>query len=129
MSRDAARAEDGQAAVEFALVVPILMVLVLGLLQALVLGVDAIRVASAAREGARAAAIGRDAEGVTRAALVGGGDLAVERTRVNVPSLPAPSGQPVTVEVVYQPVLFVPGLARLGIEPPEVRVSATMLAE
>lgn len=123
------RNDGGQAAVEFALVLPLVVLVLLGLLQAVVLGVEATRVASAAREAARAAAIGRDDEGVREAALRGGAGLDPKRLDLHHPTLPATSGTPITVEVVYRTQLFVPALERLGVPAPVLRASATMLAE
>ena len=128
-SRSKGRPDTGQASVEFALVLPLLILLALGLLQAVVLGMDAARVNGAAREAARAAAVGRDAAGVRDAAVRGGGGLDQERLEVSVEPLPVTSGQPVTVEVGYRTQLFVPGVERLGLEAPVVRSKATMLAE
>src|SRR2546421_688942 len=76
------RDEGGQATVEFALVLPLLCLLLLGLLQAVVLGVEAARVSAAAREAARAAAVGRGPDGVRDAALRGGGGLDPDRVEV-----------------------------------------------
>jgi len=109
-------------------VLPVLLMVVLGLLQGLVLGVEALRVSSAAREGARAAAVGRDAEGVRQAAIRGGGGLDADRLDLVLPPLPATSGQPVSVSVGYRARFFVPGLATMAPEP-VLRSTATMLAE
>ena len=56
MSRD----ERGQSTVEFALVLPVILLLLLGLLQAGVLFRDQLVVAAAAREAAREAAVTAD---------------------------------------------------------------------
>lgn len=56
MSRST-RAQSGQASVELALVLPLLMVLLLALVQAALVARDAVLVVHAAREAARAAAV------------------------------------------------------------------------
>lgn len=123
------RGEGGQASVEFALVLPLLVLMLVGMLQAVVLGTQAARVASAAREAARAAAVGRDEQGVREAAARGGGGLDPERLTVSISPQPAVSGQPVTVMVTYPTELFVPAAGRLGVVPPAFTSAATMLAE
>lgn len=60
--------EEGQSTVEFVLILPMVMVLLLGLIQAGVLLRDQILVAGAAREGAREAAVNPDILEVKRAA-------------------------------------------------------------
>jgi hypothetical protein len=126
---DADRSDAGQAMVEFALVLPVLLILVLGLLQGVVFGVDAARVAGAAREAARAAAVGRDRAGIQAAAVRGGGGLDRDRLDVDVSVFPVASGEPVRVLVSYRSTLFVPGLTLLGVPAPVMRAEATMIAE
>jgi len=70
--------DDGQAAVELALALPLVFVVLLGVVQVLVVGRDQIAVVHAAREGARAAAVAADpvAEGVNAATTAAGLDPA-----------------------------------------------------
>jgi Flp pilus assembly pilin Flp len=56
----AARAEDGAAAVEFAVLLPLLVVLLLGFVQFGIAAGDRIQATSAAREAARLAVVGID---------------------------------------------------------------------
>ena len=57
MTRPAARRDLGQATVEFALALPLVALLVLGIVQLVVIARDQLAVELAAREGARAAAV------------------------------------------------------------------------
>jgi Flp pilus assembly protein TadG len=60
--------EKGQSTVEFALVLPIVLILILGLLQVGVLARDQIMVLGAAREGVREAIVTPDQGAITSAA-------------------------------------------------------------
>lgn len=56
--RSSARSDDGgQAAVEFALALPIVVLVALGLIQVIVVAADQLAVGTAARAGARAASV------------------------------------------------------------------------
>lgn len=65
--------EDGQAAVELALVLPLVATLLLALLQVGFVVRDQILVAHAAREAAREAAVDPEPEAARRAAVAGSG--------------------------------------------------------
>ena len=75
--------EDGQSTVEFALVLPLLLMLILGLLQVGVMVRDQIMVLGAAREAVRQAAVINDPEVITGAARKAAPvlDLSVEISR------------------------------------------------
>ncbi len=66
--RARAGGDDGQAAVELALALPVVVVLLLGMLQVALVGRDQLAVELAAREAARAAAVSADPAGAARAA-------------------------------------------------------------
>ena len=65
------RRDRGQATVEFALAVPIVVVLVLGVVQVLVVGVRQAAVERLARDGARAASVSAQPHGAARTAVEG----------------------------------------------------------
>jgi hypothetical protein len=67
------RREEGQAAVELALCLPLLAALALALLQVTLVARDQVLVTHAAREAARAAAVSPEPAAVRRAALDGSG--------------------------------------------------------
>jgi Flp pilus assembly protein TadG len=62
------RAETGQAAVELALALPVVVVLLLGMLQVALVGRDQLAIELAAREAARAAAVSADPAAAARSA-------------------------------------------------------------
>ncbi|HEX6262357.1 MAG TPA: TadE family protein [Actinomycetota bacterium] len=96
----------GSAAVEFALVLPLVALVIAGLVQVVRLGGESLSVLSAAREGARTAAVTIDDGEVRRAVIASGldearADILVERgggvgTAVTVSlSYRAPAGPPI----------------------------------
>lgn len=80
--RPTRRGDEGQAAVELALVLPLLALLLLGIVQVALVVRDQILVVHAAREAARAAAVEPTLDAARRAALAGaplvGGRLHVD---------------------------------------------------
>jgi hypothetical protein len=96
----AARRERGSAAVEFALVLPLLLVVALALLQLGLLVRDRLMVEAAARAGARAAAVLDDPVAVREAALAAGPGLDQGSVSVDVMRTGA-RGEPVTVSIRY----------------------------
>jgi Flp pilus assembly protein TadG len=109
---DAHRSERGTAAVEFALVLPLVLVVALALVQTGLLVRDRLLVEAAARAGARAAAVQEDPAAIRSAALAAAPsldgaavDLAVTRNNVR--------GEPVTVSLRYAASVRVPFVAWL----------------
>ena len=111
----------GSAAVEFALVLPLLLVVGLALLQVGLLIKDQLVVQEAARAGARQAAVSADDGSVRDAAIQAGGSLDRSLLTVTVERDQAPDG-PVTVSVVYDAPIAVPFVRWLF--PSAVRLSA-----
>jgi Flp pilus assembly protein TadG len=111
----------GSAAVEFALVLPILFVVLLGLVQVGVLAKDELLVQQAARIGARQAAISPDGNTVRAAAVAASGGLDESRLTVDVSGGSA-QGEPVSVAVTYDAPIAVPFLEWLF--PPSVSLDA-----
>lgn len=110
-----APADDGQAAVELALVLPLLAVLALVLLQVALVVRDQVVVAHAAREAAREAAVTADA-GAPRAAALAGADLDPDRLTVEVRPVGAGARAPggrVAVTVRYRSPTRVPVVGAL----------------
>jgi hypothetical protein len=103
--------EDGQAAAELVAVVPLLLVLLAAVAQLSIAGYALWTAGDAARAGARAAAVGGDAEEAARSALPGwlerdaevSGDGPVE-VRVDAPAvLPGIPPIPVAAETELDP--------------------------
>src|SRR5437867_1181977 len=106
------RLERGSATVEFALVLPLVLVVVLGLVQVGLVVRDRLLVEAAARAGARAAAVQDDPAAIEGAAMVAAPGLDAARADVAV-ARSGSRGDPVTVHVVYDDPLRVPFVAWL----------------
>ncbi len=119
----------GQSTVEFALTVPILMLVLLALLQAGLIAHAQIMVTHAAREGARQAATADSDGEILQAARKGAAGL--EPGRLDV-SFSAPSGwkagESVTVRTGYSVPLFTPALKTV-MGAVDVNAQATMRIE
>jgi Flp pilus assembly protein TadG len=89
--------DGGQAAVELALALPVVFVVLLGVVQVLLVGRDQIAVVHAAREGARAAAVAADPVGEGTAAATAAAGLDPQRLDVAVTG----GDEQVTVVVRY----------------------------
>lgn len=92
--------DRGQAAVELALTLPLLALLLLLVVQAALVVRDQVLVVHAAREAARAAAVDPN-PGAARHAALAGAPLDPDRTTVRVGPAAA-TGQPVSVTVRYR---------------------------
>lgn len=99
--------EEGTAAVEFALVLPLVLVVALALVQTGLLIRDRLLVEAAARAGARAAAVQEDPAAIRSAAIAAAPSLddaavVLDVARVGV------RGEPVTVSLRYDAPVRVP---------------------
>jgi Flp pilus assembly protein TadG len=125
-STPAGRGEGGQATVELALVLPLVLILVLGVVQVGLVVRDQVLTVHAAREGARAAAVdGRP--GAARTAALAGTGLAAGRTQVTTANRGEP-GSRVRVEVRHRSATDVPLVGAL-IGDVELRAAAVMRVE
>jgi len=106
-TRARCRSEDGTAALEFALVLPLLLVMALALVQVGLLARDRLLVEAAARAGARTAAVDPSAANVTTAALAAGPGLDAAKTSVVIARSGA-RGDPVSVTVDEEDPILVP---------------------
>jgi hypothetical protein len=107
--------EDGQATVELALLLPVVMILVLLVLQVALVARDAVLVSHAAREAARVTAVDAD-PAAARAAATGTTGLAPERLHVQVSGRGGP-GTRARVELRYRAPTEVPLVGRLLPDP------------
>ena len=106
--------ERGSAAVEFALVLPLVLILALALVQVGLLVKDGLVVQEAARAGARQAAVTNDDQSARQAVLDAAASLDPARIDVSITRSEG-AGSPVTVGVVYHAPVSVP--PRLGTDP------------
>jgi Flp pilus assembly protein TadG len=104
--------DHGSATVEFALVLPLVFVVVLGLVQVGLVIRDRLLVEAAARAGARAAAIQDDPDAIGQAAMAAAPGLDPARAHVSVVRA-GPRGDPVTVRIAYDDPFRVPLVAWL----------------
>ncbi|HEY5493326.1 MAG TPA: TadE family protein [Candidatus Anoxymicrobiaceae bacterium] len=121
--------QGGQAAVEMAIVIPVLMLMVVAVCQvALALNCYLV-VTGASRDGARRAAETNDSQAAKKAALASAGGLPGEPVDVEVSFAQGrDKGCPVTVTVVYRVPLLLPGLEHI-IPTPSFKRSTTMSLE
>jgi Flp pilus assembly protein TadG len=101
------RAESGSAAVEFALVLPLVLIVVLGLVQVGLVVRDRLLIETAARAGARSAALQDDDTEARAAALAAAPGLDPTLVTVDIARI-GTRGDPVTVEITYVDPLRVP---------------------
>ena len=120
------RDDGGQAVVELALVLPLVVALLLAVLQVGLVVRDQVLVVHAAREAAREAAVDPDPAAARRAAAEGSG-LPTERLQVTVSERGRP-GSRVRVDVRYRAPTDVP-LVGAAIGSLTLRASATMRVE
>jgi Flp pilus assembly protein TadG len=117
------RRDGGQATVEVALVLPVVVLLLLAVVQIAQVGRAHVLTIHAAREAARAAAVGEPDATAVRAAVAAGG-FPTHRARVSVQR----AGADVTVEVRYRQATVVPIVGAL-LGDVGHRASATMRVE
>ena len=123
--------EDGQALVEFALVLPILLLLAFAMVQLADLGVARLALEHAAAEGARTGALTNDDELIRDSVAAATNPLSPSRVEVeivpseaDVPRSGDPRGSLIRVHLRYVLPLAIPGLPPL-----EARASATRRIE
>ena len=114
-------AESGSASVEFAAVLPLVLVALLLVVQVALVVAQQLVVQHAAREGAREAAVWND-DARARDAAIRTGNLDSERADVEVTPSDRPVGTPVRVTIRYRVPLIVPYVSRFL--PGEVTLTA-----
>jgi hypothetical protein len=122
---DRAKDERGSAVVEFALLLPILLVMVLALVQVGVLARDRLLLAQAVRAGAREAAIQDSDSAVRDAAIAAGTGLDPGRLEVGVQRRGG-RGDPVSVALSYD--VHVPGILAGWLLPTTVTLTTSATA-
>lgn len=119
------RGQRGQAALELALCLPLLFVVLLAVVQIGLLVVDRLAVAQAAREAARRAIVDADPVHIRAAAL--GGGLRPDRLEVRIGPRPPPGGL-IEIRVRYRAPTDVP-IAGALLPDVTLDVSAAMIVE
>ena len=122
--RSRVRDRRGSAAVEFALVLPFVLTVVLALVQVGLLVRDRLLVESAVRSGARTAAVDPGDDAVREAVLRAAPALDPAGVTVSV-ARPGAQGEPVTVTVSYVDAIRVPIVAWLFPHGVTMRAEAT----
>ncbi len=119
----------GQASVEFALVLPVLLIMTIAVCQVAFALNSYLVVTAASREGARRGAETNDTEAARKAASSAASALPGQKPQVDV-SFPEgrSKGSPVRVTVTYRMQLLVPGLEHL-IPKARFSMSTTMALE
>ena len=121
-ARRSACPQSGQATVEFALVLPLVILLILAVLQTALVVRDYVATVHAAREAVRAASVDRSSGAADAAAR-----RVLQRAHVDVGARPA-VGAPIRVEVTYTSHTDLP-LVGVLFPDPELHASATMRTE
>jgi len=122
------RPEEGSVVVEFALLLPILFLVLLAAVQVGLLARDQLVLAQASRAGAREAAVSLDAQVVHDTAVAAAAGLDPGRVQVVV-LREGTQGDPVTVEVRYLATVAAPLAGWLLPATVELRARATMRQE
>jgi Flp pilus assembly protein TadG len=120
--------QRGSAAIEFALVLPLVLLLLLALVQVGVLAHDRLILTQASRAGAREAAVDPSAAAVDEAIRNAAAGLDGDRLRVEIVRAGA-RGSPVTVSLTYEAPIAATLAGWLFPESVTLRVSATMRQE
>jgi Flp pilus assembly protein TadG len=121
-------AEPGSAAVEFALLLPILLLVLLALVQVGALARDQLVLTQASRAGAREAAVNGSIDAVHEAVRSAAAGLNSERVAIDV-AWTGERGDPVTVSLTYEVPVASPLAGWLLPETVTLRSSATMRRE
>ena len=121
------RLERGSAALEFALVLPILLILTLAVVQVGLIIRDDLVLVAAARAGAREAAVTADDSQVR--AAVEGAAASLQTDRIELSVQRSRRGGPTSVSLVYHEPLVVPFVDWLFPSSVELNSSASMRQE
>jgi len=120
--------QGGSAAVEFALVLPLVLLLALATLELALIAKDQLVLQGASRAGARQAAVATDDASVQQAVLQAAVGLDATRIGVTI-QRDGDVGQPVEVTVTYRAPIAIPAIAWLFPTEIDMTAKATMRQE
>ena len=125
------RTEDGQATVEAALTLPVVLIALLMIVQVGVVVRDALALTHAAREGARAAAVTGDDDAIRAAISKAASTLDTDAIEISIDPSEGERrrGGPVTVTLSYSLRLEIPIVSRIVTADIPLRASSTMRME
>jgi Flp pilus assembly protein TadG len=122
--------ERGQSLVELALVLPILIILLFGILEFGRVFHSYLVITNAAREGARHGIICRDVTGIKQKVLDSSPGINLEPGDITVnPSTGLTTGVPLTVSVEYNLAILTPVLSEIIPNPVPISATSTMRVE
>ncbi|HYZ91513.1 MAG TPA: TadE family protein [Actinomycetota bacterium] len=128
-ARERATADHGQATIEAALTLPVVLIALLLIVQVGLVVRDALALVQAAREGARAAAVSGNDDDARAAIRRSAGPLDADEIEIEVQPEQRERGSPITINLRYIDRLRIPIVSRiLSLELP-LRASATMRLE
>lgn len=129
--RDLLKREEGQSIVEFALVLPILLMLFMGIIEFGRIINCYMVINNLAREGARFAAVGKTDSQITTLLLSEGDSLSTDRIQVQFDPAYAyrVKGEPLTVTIDYTVDLITPVLSEFLSNPLPISSECTMRLE
>jgi Flp pilus assembly protein TadG len=120
------KSEKGQSLVEFALIVPVLILLLLGIVDFSRIFHAYLTIDHAGREAARAASIGKDVGTITSIAINQGSSIGLTTGQVNVST--GSSGSNATITITY-PVTFLTPIIGKIVSPFTLKDTTVMRVE
>jgi len=131
MLKSIIKSQRGQAMVELAIVLPILLLIIFGIIEFGSIYATDLAINNAAREGARAAALGAPDEDITiivndRCSFLDTTKLSLEITPVQLERI---SGNPVTINLEYPVEINIPIISAITGNPYIVTAQVVMRAE
>ncbi len=124
------RSKRGQSLVEIALILPILLIILFGIMEFGRVFHSYLVITHAAREGARYGIISKDAAQIKQKVQDASPGITLDLSDIDVnPSTNLTAGVPLTISVEYQLDLFTPVLADIIPNPIVISTSSTMRVE
>jgi len=130
LSKKLRRSKRGQSLVEIALILPILLIILFGILEFGRVFHSYLVITHAAREGARYGIISKDVDEIKQKVQDASPGITLNLSDIDVnPSTNLTAGVPLTISVEYQVDLFTPVLGDIIPNPVPISTSTTMRVE